>query len=112
MPTILTGIFVGVSALFVDIGQAAELTNIGTLAAFIIVCAGGDCASQGGAQSKTGFYLPDGPFDTNSWHHLLRHFNAKPAYRHMAALHSLDGTGMVLYFGYGLSKNKIARLDP
>lgn len=40
IPTILTGVFVGVAALFVDIGQAAELTNIGTLAAFIIVCGG------------------------------------------------------------------------
>jgi APA family basic amino acid/polyamine antiporter len=40
VPTILTGLFVGLSSLMVDIGQAAELTNIGTLAAFIIVCAG------------------------------------------------------------------------
>jgi APA family basic amino acid/polyamine antiporter len=40
VPTILTGLFVGISAMVVDIGQAAELTNIGTLAAFIIVCAG------------------------------------------------------------------------
>jgi APA family basic amino acid/polyamine antiporter len=40
IPTILTGVIVGVSCLCIDIGQAAELTNIGTLAAFIIVCAG------------------------------------------------------------------------
>ena len=40
VPTVLTGVFVGVTALFMDIGQAAELTNIGTLAAFIIVCGG------------------------------------------------------------------------
>jgi basic amino acid/polyamine antiporter, APA family len=40
VPTILTGVFVAVSAMFVDIGQAAELTNIGTLAAFILVCGG------------------------------------------------------------------------
>jgi APA family basic amino acid/polyamine antiporter len=40
VPTILTGAFVGLAALVCDIGQAAELTNIGTLAAFIIVCAG------------------------------------------------------------------------
>ncbi len=40
IPTILTGVIVAVSALFLDIGQAAELTNIGTLAAFILVCAG------------------------------------------------------------------------
>lgn len=40
MPTLWTGVFVGVLALFIDIGQAAELTNIGTLAAFTIVCTG------------------------------------------------------------------------
>lgn len=40
IPTLLTGAFVGLASLFIDIGQAAELTNIGTLAAFIIVCGG------------------------------------------------------------------------
>ncbi|MBX9670219.1 MAG: amino acid permease [Candidatus Obscuribacterales bacterium] len=40
LPTILTGVLVGVASLVIDIGQAAELTNIGTLAAFIIVCGG------------------------------------------------------------------------
>ena len=40
VPTILTGVLVGLASLFIDIGQAAELTNIGTLAAFIIVCGG------------------------------------------------------------------------
>ena len=36
--TIITGIFVAVIAGFIDIGEAAELTNIGTLFAFAIVC--------------------------------------------------------------------------
>jgi APA family basic amino acid/polyamine antiporter len=40
VPTIATGVLVAVASMFCDIGQAAELTNIGTLAAFIIVCAG------------------------------------------------------------------------
>jgi basic amino acid/polyamine antiporter, APA family len=40
IPTILTGIAVGGTALFVDIGKAAELCSIGTLAAFILVCGG------------------------------------------------------------------------
>ena len=40
VPTIATGVLVGLASMFCDIGQAAELTNIGTLAAFIIVCAG------------------------------------------------------------------------
>lgn len=39
-PTILTGAVVGFSAMVMDIGQAAELTNIGTLFAFILVCGG------------------------------------------------------------------------
>jgi len=38
--TILTGIFVALPAAFVDIGEAAELTNIGTLFAFVLVSAG------------------------------------------------------------------------
>jgi APA family basic amino acid/polyamine antiporter len=40
IPTVLTGAFVAFAALFIDIGQAAELTNIGTLFAFILVAAG------------------------------------------------------------------------
>ncbi len=40
LTTILTGIFVAVPAAFVDIGDAAELTNIGTLFAFVLVAAG------------------------------------------------------------------------
>lgn len=37
---ILTGLVVAVFAAFVDIGTAAELTNIGTLFAFALVCGG------------------------------------------------------------------------
>jgi basic amino acid/polyamine antiporter, APA family len=40
IPTIITGTVVGIFAMLMDIGQAAELTNIGTLAAFCLVCAG------------------------------------------------------------------------
>ncbi len=38
--TILTGIFVGVPAMFVDINEAIEFTNIGTLFAFVLVSVG------------------------------------------------------------------------
>ena len=38
LSNIITGIFVAGVAGFIDIGEAAELTNIGTLFAFIIVC--------------------------------------------------------------------------
>ena len=38
--TIITGVAVGVPALFTDIGWAADLTNIGTFFAFVLVCGG------------------------------------------------------------------------
>ncbi|HEX2450510.1 MAG TPA: amino acid permease [Gemmatimonadales bacterium] len=38
--TVLTGLFVGVGALFADENEIYDLTNIGTLAAFAIVCLG------------------------------------------------------------------------
>ncbi len=38
--TIITGIFVGVPAMFVDINEAIEFTNIGTLFAFVLVSLG------------------------------------------------------------------------
>src|SRR5436305_7144135 len=38
--TIWTGIFVGVVAMLTDIGSLADLTNIGTLFAFVLVCMG------------------------------------------------------------------------
>ncbi len=38
--TIVTGVVVGVPALFTDVGWAADLTNIGTFFAFVLVCGG------------------------------------------------------------------------
>jgi APA family basic amino acid/polyamine antiporter len=38
--TILTGVLVAVLAALVPIGEAADMTNIGTLFAFVLVCAG------------------------------------------------------------------------
>jgi basic amino acid/polyamine antiporter, APA family len=40
IPTILTGLVVGVTAMFTTIDEMVDLTNIGTLFAFILVCLG------------------------------------------------------------------------
>jgi APA family basic amino acid/polyamine antiporter len=40
IPTTITGIAVGLTAAFLPIQEIAELTNIGTLFAFVLVCAG------------------------------------------------------------------------
>jgi len=45
--TIITGIFVGVAALFSSLDAMVDLTNIGTLFAFLLVCiASSSCASR------------------------------------------------------------------
>jgi len=38
--TIVAGVIVGIPALFTDVGWAADLTNIGTFFAFVLVCGG------------------------------------------------------------------------
>lgn len=58
VPTILTGAFVGFASLFTDISWAAELTNIGTLAAFIIVCLGVLCLRRSAASDHRPFKCP------------------------------------------------------
>jgi APA family basic amino acid/polyamine antiporter len=40
IPTLLTGVAVGLTAAFLPIQEIAELTNIGTLFAFVLVCLG------------------------------------------------------------------------
>jgi APA family basic amino acid/polyamine antiporter len=40
IPTILTGVAVGVTSMFTSIDEMVDLTNIGTLFAFILVCIG------------------------------------------------------------------------
>ena len=60
--TIWTGIFVGFSALIIDIGSAAELTNIGTLFAFILVSAGVIVLRHTTPERKRPFKIPWVPF--------------------------------------------------
>jgi basic amino acid/polyamine antiporter, APA family len=62
IPTIITGAIVGISALFLDIGQAAELTNIGTLAAFILVCGGVLVLRKTDPERKRPFACPLVPY--------------------------------------------------
>lgn len=60
--TILTGLVVAGVAAFVDIGTAAELTNIGTFFAFILVCAGVIVLRRTNPQAPRPFQCPLVPF--------------------------------------------------
>lgn len=56
--TILTGVFVAFFAAFADINEVVELTNIGTLFAFILVCAGVIVLRAKAPQARRGFRTP------------------------------------------------------
>ncbi len=60
--TLLVGSFVGGSALFINISEAAELTNIGTLAAFIVVCAGVIVLRRADSERSRPFRCPGMPY--------------------------------------------------
>ena len=60
--TILTGVFVAFFAAIANISEAAELTNIGTLFAFVLVCAGVLVLRVKEPDAKRGFRTPLVPF--------------------------------------------------
>ncbi len=56
--TVLTGILVAIPAGLIDIGMAAELTNIGTLFAFVLVAGGIMILRVKSPEIKRGFRIP------------------------------------------------------
>lgn len=101
IPTLLTGVFVGVFALFVDIGQAAELTNIGTLAAFIIVCIGVILLRKKEPEQRRTFICPYVPaipvLGVVSCFALMLSLPLVTWIRFVVWM----AVGMLIYFGYG-----------
>ncbi|MFA6212873.1 MAG: amino acid permease [Candidatus Obscuribacterales bacterium] len=106
IPTILTGLFVGLSALFVDIGQAAELTNIGTLAAFIIVCAGVLFLRKSSPDTNRPFKCPLVPIVP--WAGIISCFILMLSLPIATWIRFIVwmGVGFALYFAYGYRKAK------
>jgi len=60
--TILTGIFVGVTAMFTSLDEMVDLTNIGTLFAFMLVCLGIMILRLKDPKRERPFRAPGGPF--------------------------------------------------
>lgn len=107
VPTILTGLFVGITAMFIDIGQAAELCNIGTLSAFILVCGGVLVLRKTHAETPRPFKCP--------WSPVLPILGIFSCFVLMLSLPVITwarfilwmAVGMVIYFGYGLRKRPL-----
>ncbi|HKJ31091.1 MAG TPA: amino acid permease [Balneolales bacterium] len=105
--TILTGIVVGVTAMFTTINEMVDLTNIGTLFAFILVCAGILILRVKDPERERAFRTP--------WVPLV------PIFGIISCLYLMFGlpwitwlrfflwllVGLAIYFSYGYHKSKL-----
>ena len=82
--TIWTGIFVGGVAMLTDIGSLADLTNIGTLFAFALVCVGVIVLRKTDPTRPRPFRVPFVPVFPLLGVFLVRRSDAQPADRNLA----------------------------
>jgi APA family basic amino acid/polyamine antiporter len=106
--TILTGIFVGFFSAIANIDEIVQLTNIGTLFAFVLVCVGILILRKREPERPRKFRVPFVP-----WTPLL---GIVTCVLLMAGLPRLTwirfilwlAAGMVLYFVYGMRRSRLA----
>ncbi|MFN2456285.1 MAG: amino acid permease [Pyrinomonadaceae bacterium] len=109
--TIWTGIVVGLVAMVKDIGSLADLTNIGTLFAFILVCIGVIAMRRTAPERKRPFRVPLVP--------LLPITGALMCFALMLSLPVLTwirffvwlAIGLAIYFGYGVRHSRLRHGD-
>jgi APA family basic amino acid/polyamine antiporter len=106
--TILTGIFVGVPAMFVDINEAIEFTNIGTLFAFILVSMGVIVLRRTDPDRRRPFRCPGVP-----WLPLLSIVGCGVLMLYLPFITWMrfivwQAAGVLLYFLYGRRHSRLA----
>ncbi len=108
--TIITGIAVGIPAMFVDINDAIEFTNIGTLFAFVLVSAGVIALRYLDPDRPRPFRCPGVPIvpilSIISCIALMVPLPRITWYRFIGWLI----VGLVIYFAYGIRKSRLARV--
>ena len=106
--TIITGIFVGVAALFSSLDAMVDLTNIGTLFAFMLVCIGIIILRVKDPNRERGFRVPGGTWllpgiGALSCVYLARYLPRESWWRFGIWL----AVGMVVYLSYGYRKSRL-----
>jgi len=106
--TIITGVFVGIAALFSSLDEMVNLTNIGTLFAFTLVCIGIIILRVKDPDRERGFRVPGGPWflpviGAISCVYLARYLPAESWWRFGIWL----AVGMVFYFIYGYRHSRL-----
>ncbi len=107
--TIWTGVAVGGVAMLTDIGSLADLTNIGTLFAFVLVCIGVIMLRRNDASRPRPFRVPFVPiFPILGVLFCLVLMLSLPLETWMRFVIWL-GIGLVIYFFYGVAHSKLRR---
>jgi APA family basic amino acid/polyamine antiporter len=106
--TIITGVFVGVPAMFVDINEAIEFTNIGTLFAFVLVSLGVIALRRSDPRRPRPFRCPGVPWlpllSVVGCTILMVYLPAITWYRFVV----WQAVGIALYFLYGRRRSRLA----
>jgi APA family basic amino acid/polyamine antiporter len=106
--TIITGIFVGIASLFSSLDEMVNLTNIGTLFAFFLVCIGIIILRVREPERERGFRVPGGTWflpvlGAASCVFLARYLPRESWWRFGIWL----VVGMAVYFFYGYSHSRL-----
>lgn len=105
--TIWTGVVVGLVAMVTDIGSLADLTNIGTLFAFILVCLGVIVLRRSAPERKRPFRVPLVPlFPVLGVFLCLILMLSLPVLTWLRFLGWL-GIGLLIYFLYGRQRSRL-----
>lgn len=108
MPTLFTGLIVGLASLFVDIGDAAELTNIGTLSAFIIVCVGVLVLRKTQSEHVRPFKCPFVPWFPLAGIIFCFYLMLSLPVMTWIRFFVWMAVGVLIYFAYGFRKSRLA----
>ena len=108
--TILTGVFVGVFAAFASIDEVIDLTNIGTLFAFILVCVGIPVLRMKDPGRVRPFRVPLGPWllpllGVGSCFFLIFYLPPASWWRFVGWLM----LGFAIYVSYGYTRSSVGR---
>ncbi|HEY9789543.1 MAG TPA: amino acid permease [Candidatus Obscuribacterales bacterium] len=113
IPTILTGVFVALGAIFMDINAAAELCNIGTMTAFILVCGGVIALRKTHPNDERPFRCPLSPLLPGAGIVSCLVLMLSLPVGSWIRLFVWMAVGMVIYFSYGIkSAQPLAQPHP
>ena len=106
--TVITGVVMAIMAGFIPLGVLAELVNIGTLAAFVLVCGGVIVLRRTHPEMPRPFKMPFGTLlaalGVISCGALIAFLPFETHLRFIVWL----AVGLVIYFGYSVKRSKLA----